>query len=109
MAGGYSHEDMESLRVELRGLREELRAYTRRHEREHEAIVTEARYQHERLSHEVADLEAAILPAVRANTEERIRTAGRDSVLKWLIGSNLGVIAAVMIAALALLRDAGAI
>jgi len=85
------------LGVEIRELRRELRGYVDTHEREHTRIDRA----HERMDGTMAGLRKD----VQANTDHHTREGGQWSVIKWLIGTNLAVLVALLAAILALLRD----
>lgn len=100
------------LGVEIRELRRELRGYVEGHDREHSRLLTEAARDHAQLTEELHGVRSELLPAVRENTDWRIRRAGQEALIKWLVGSNAAVLIGlgVMIFALLLqLSDHGAL
>lgn len=73
---------LDGLQVEVRALRSELQAYCQRHE------------------HELDELRQDI----RSNTQHRLQTEAQLRILKWLIGSNIGVLVGVVVVLLTYLR-----
>jgi hypothetical protein len=96
-----SHEDdvqtIPELGAEVRGLRDELRAYVQRHDREHERLGKDHR-QH------LAELNVAIA----ANTEFRMQRQAYEHLVRWLVGSNVGVLIGLCITVAAILGAVGA-
>lgn len=71
---------METLAVEIRAMRDELRSYSHRHAADHarlELIIDRDREE------------------IDANTDWRLRRQGQEVLLRWLVGSNVGVIVAL--------------
>ena len=74
------------LGAELRSLRYELRTYVERHDREHERLGMASDRQATTLAGEVAQ-----------NTTWRTTRQAQESLVKWLVGSNLAVLAGLVL------------
>lgn len=78
--------------IEIRALREELRGHIARHDAEHE-----------RQRREHGELLRELRAEVDANTIWRHERQALEGLVRWLVGSNVGVLIAAVITLLALL------